>query len=317
MNNYPVRTPSELAEIRARFDNTLKSFTEKLIPDPNVMAILIAGSASYDTVWEKSDMDITVLVRDQKLTTYSYAIDEDGIVMNVDIKKIFDYKRMLERNKTGDFLSSYYCGARIVYSADESLEEILENNRTLGESDRVLTSFKQACWLIGDIEKIEKWLTVRNNPLYAQHWVLKAVDLYASMLLLLDGKIPNREAVVKAYERFPDKLHPVYVTPMSKQMTHEEIAEVIDLLKGFLEENLSLFEEPVKEYMGDGEVRTVTNLVGHFGVDSHSVSHIFDFLAEQGVVVKVSELVKITPKSRKSVEEIAYMYINEKVLKGN
>jgi len=65
----------------------------------------------------------------------------------------------------------------------------------------------------------------------------------------------------------------------------------------------------VEEYMSDGEVRTVTILVKHFRLDSHSIYHIFDFLEEMGVVARVTETVRITPKSRRAVEEVAFVYM--------
>jgi len=49
--------------------------------------------------------------------------------------------------------------------------------------------------------------------------------------------------------------------------------------------------------------------VKHFRIDSHGLYHTFDFLEEMGVVARVTETVRITPKSRKAAEEVAFVYL--------
>lgn len=56
-------------EVRARFIAAVDSFIEKLKSDPNILAVVVSGSLAYDVVWEKSDVDMTVVVRDQLLKT--------------------------------------------------------------------------------------------------------------------------------------------------------------------------------------------------------------------------------------------------------
>jgi len=47
----------------------------------------------------------------------------------------------------------------------------------------------------------------------------------------------------------------------------------------------------------------------HLRLDSHFAIEVLNYLAEKGVIDKVSQLIKLTPKSRLSVEEIGFMYI--------
>jgi len=161
------------------------------------------------------------------------------------------------------------------------------------------------------MEKIEKWLTVKDDPLYAQLWILQSAYTYANMRLVLDGKPPSREAVLKVMAYAPQFIAPIYQRPMQGPMTRDEVLEVLNLYQKFLEDNLDLLKLPVESYMSDGEVRTVTTLVKHFGGDSHDIYHVFDFLEEMGIVARVTETVRITPKSRRAVEEVAFVFIGD------
>jgi hypothetical protein len=284
------------------------SFVDKIKNDPNILAVILCGSLANDTVWEKSDMDIYVLVREMKLTTGSFCIDEDGLLLNIMLSTEFDFKRELERSLGGGFMFSMFSQARVVYSKDESFKGFMEDFKKMGADDRALTFFGYASGMIYYMEKIEKWLTVKDDPLYAQLWALKAAEFYANMRLTLDNKPMSRESVLKVMAYDPETMKNLYERPMQGHMDREEIWSVLEFYRKFLEENLDLLKQPVAQYMSGGEVRTVTGLVKHFRIDSHGIYHIFDFLAEMGICARVTENVRITPKSRSSVEEVAFMY---------
>ena len=299
--------------MKERFEAALSAFVDKIKTDPNIMAIILCGSLANDTVWEKSDMDTYVLVRDMKLGTHSFCVEEDGLIINVNLQTEFEFKRMLERSLGGGMMYSMFSQARVVYAKDDSMQDFLAGIQKMGKDDIAMSLFGQSIGLIYYMEKIEKWLTVKGDPLYAQLWVLQANYIYANMRLILDNKPPSREAVLKVMEYNPEFIRPVYERPMMGAMTKEEVWDVLKLFRKFLEDNLDLLKLPVVNYMSDGEVRTITTLVKHFGGSSHDIYHIFDFLEEMGVVARVTETARITPKSRMAIEEVAFMYIDEEM----
>src|SRR5689334_13038054 len=61
----PSPTPPAGDEIAERFQSAVTSFVEKARRDPYLIAVILGGSASYDTVWEKSDIDLVVVTRDE------------------------------------------------------------------------------------------------------------------------------------------------------------------------------------------------------------------------------------------------------------
>lgn len=295
-------------DIRRRFEDALQVFTEKLKPDPNVIAVILCGSLSNDTVWEKSDMDVNVIVREQKLPVTSFCVEEDGLIINVDIKKEFDFKRTLERSLGGGFLYSYYAKAKIIHTKDESLRDYLTGAQNVGADDRALIFFQMTTGMIYFIEKTEKWLTVKKDLQYAQLWILKATEHYANMRLVLDNKPPSREAILKVMEYAPELIEHLYKRPMQGFMSFDEIKNALNFFVKFLEDNVELIKKPVIEFMSDGEMRTVTALVKHFGCSSHDIYHVFDFLAQMGVVGRMSEMISITPKSKKAIDEVMFIY---------
>lgn len=290
-----------------RYQEAVESFTKKVKNDPNVIAVFLAGSLAYDKVWEKSDVDLTVIIRDQEITTYSYAIDEDDIILNVEITTRTKFKKMLGSSKGGGFTHSYISRGKFLYTTDDSLNEALEDFKKIGADDMELSFFVASNSLIWCAEKIEKWLTVKEDPLYAQLYVVTAASILSQMKLISLGISPSREAVLQMMDIDPDFLRPFYEAPLSGRLTEEQIRGLLARMYGFLEENADSLFAPAEQYMSDGEVKTVTMLTKKFGLDSHSITHIFDFLARIGKIDKVNETIRITPKGKKLVEEVAYV----------
>jgi hypothetical protein len=47
----------------------------------------------------------------------------------------------------------------------------------------------------------------------------------------------------------------------------------------------------------------------HFGMEAHFIVHVFEYLAEKGVIERVSRTIRPTPKGKPAVEEIGYLYV--------
>jgi predicted nucleotidyltransferase len=298
----------EQEKIKQRYLEATRSFIDKVKEDPNVIAVIVAGSLAYDQVWEKSDIDMTLIVRDQVLKNESYCIIEDDITINVGLIVRSGFKRYLDSLQGGSFGHSYFSRGQIMYCTDDSLIEYFEEFKHMGSDDQAMSIFITACELVHHCDKCRKWLTVKKDPLYAQFYLLKAADNVARMEVCLHGESPSREAILKAYTLNPDMITPYYQGAMSHHYSVEEIEAAIVKLEGYLELHLDMIKKPVVEYMADGEMKTVTMITKYFRTDSHFITGIFDFLCEMGVIAKVSQTIRITPKSRKAVEELAYQY---------
>ena len=297
------------SEMTKRYEAAADSFVRKVKDDPNVVAVIISGSLAYDQVWEKSDIDMTLVVRDQVLKNESYCIVEDDITINVYLVVRSSFKRYLENIKGGSFMHSYFSKGKIVYSIDDSLYEYFEDFKVMGSDDMANTVFLTACELVHYYDKCLKWLTVKKDPLYAQYYLLKAAEAIARMEVCLSGESPSREAIIKANTLNPAMITPYYKEAMSHHYKEEEILRAIQGIDYYLEQHLDIIKKPVITYMADQELKTVTLITKHFHTDSHFIVGIFDYLAEKGVIARVSQTIRITPKSKLAVEEIAYVYV--------
>lgn len=297
------------AELRARYMAAVDSFVAKVKEDRNVLAVIVSGSLAYDVLWEKSDVDMSVVVRDQLLKNDSYSLMEDDVLINVHLTTRSEFRRGLEGSYGGSFFQSFIAKGQVVYCTDESFAQFIEDAREIGQDDMARSALINAAELISLREKAEKWLTARKDPLYAQYYLLKCAEPVARMEVCLAGKPMGRDVIQKGLELNPEILHPIYTQAMARYLSEEEIWAGIRLLDDYLEQHLPIYSKPVLEFMGDEELKTGTLIAKHFGMASHFIIHAFEYLADKGLIERASQLIRITPKGRQIHEELGFIYI--------
>jgi len=102
-----------------------------------------------------------------------------------------------------------------------------------------------------------------------------------------------------------------HTQPMSRHMTEPEIRDLLKKMEAYIETHLDAVLSVAKEYFGDGEIKTGTMISRYFRSDMHSLHPILDFLSEKGYLSKVSQTIRITPKSKPAVEEVAFVMPQE------
>jgi len=291
-------------EVTERYLNAVRDFIETAKKDVNVIAVVVAGSLANDVVWEKSDIDAFVIVRDQKITIPEFCIDADGIVLNMNVQERSSFVRMLEG---GGFTNSFMAKAQVMYTKDESITKMVEQNRILGERDAQRSALLAACDAVCFIEKAEKWLYVKKDYTYCRYYIIKMAEALASLEIWMNKEAPGREVLQRAQKLNPELVERFYYYPMSRELTREELEELINDADGYLMKNMDYISAPILDFLDDGEIKSLTMFYRQFRAGGHFLVHLLEYLASKGIIERVSETIRITPKSRPNFEEIAFV----------
>ncbi|MCL2517758.1 MAG: nucleotidyltransferase, partial [Oscillospiraceae bacterium] len=183
------------------------------------------GSLTNDVVWEKSDIDATVVVRDQKITVRNFCLDADGIVMNMYVIDRSDYVRMLERGLGGSMSQSFNSHSKVMYTTDPSITEMVEKNKIIGERDAERSALFIACDIVCMMEKCEKWLYVKKDLLYCRYYILKTAESIARLEICLNKEAPLREVIQRAAVLNPALIERFYTYPLNNVLGEDELHE--------------------------------------------------------------------------------------------
>ena len=68
-----------MSDVQTRFDQALESLMSKVQADRCVLAAVLLGSLSHDTVWRKSDIDILLVLEEAKVKKEGLSLVEMGV----------------------------------------------------------------------------------------------------------------------------------------------------------------------------------------------------------------------------------------------
>jgi hypothetical protein len=303
------------ADATAIIQEALETFVDKVRKDDQVIAAVLYGSLSYDTVWEKSDIDLKLIVQDQKLRRSFMCFVENDVPINASIQTRDDFKRWIERSVQTSFEHSMLYRSKLLFTKDPSIEAYFEEIRYIGERDRQLQLMRLGCHVLGMQAKAEKWMYVKQDATYSGFWIIRMVDLLAQMEVILHKEVPMRESVQQALKFNPTFFDEIYSGLVCGEATEQKVRAALKSIDSYLGERSERLFEPILAYLKEeADVRTTTDIVERFSkvirLDAGPVTSACDLLAQQGLLIKLESEVKATPKSRIELTEPAYLYEN-------
>lgn len=305
-------------EIKQRFDDALDAFITFIKQDNSIQAALLFGSLIEGNIWEKSDVDLILISNDEKTPYKFYWLDQDELNFQVTVYSRNRFKRMFEQNLSGSWFQHMIGTSRILFSNDETINEYVQQVQSPGKRDVELQILNFISLVIGDLEKAEKFLYIKNDVAQSYLFISRLLDHLAQIEVLLNGQIPGREVIEQALEFQPRLFSKIFTRVIEETTTREKMEEIFDLIRSYLIERTEIIFRPIIDYFKEEqEVRTLSDLTLHLNKMMPSnwwevVSLAFcQWLLELGYLERYSQTVALTSKSYIQANEIAYIYIGD------
>lgn len=297
--------------IQDLFQHALDFLVSQLQEDSQVIAVLLAGSLANDVVWEKSDIDLTIVVNEQDLPRKQLTLSQDGIPIHARVTTRNQLKSSLARSVGGSLSQSFLIGSRLLFSKDPTIEKLYQDATRLGSRDRDLMAMVYGTYLVEWLAKVEKWLTVRNDPAYASIYLTGAVQNLARVVMLLHDAVPVREAIEEAARYEPELFDRAYSAPARTAATSGSVGSACSAVSEYLTAHADVIFKAMLEYLSkECGLRTITEIEDYFlerGTGQLDLDMVCRWLAVHGFLVEAVEDASIAPKSRTRYTQPAYM----------
>lgn len=299
-----------MEDIQKVYKEALESFTARVKKDSHVIAAVLMGSLSYDQVWEKSDIDMLLIVEEDKKNKGGFTLVENGINFSVSIYSRNKFKKEFESALQGNFFHSYNSKGTLLFTKDPTIEELYNSIEGVGSRDAELGALFNAALMMNNFNKAQKWLYVKKDTLYSFLWLTGITWNLASIEILLNRQIPTREVIHQALKLNPEFFNDIYTDTILGEKSFERLDRKLKLIDSYLLERHRVIFAPVLDYLArEKEVRTISEIHAHLGEKVRAyVGDCCEWLAEKGIIEKMSQPVKLTLKSRVDMDEAAYYY---------
>jgi hypothetical protein len=304
---------SASSSVHQSFSAALDALVEQVKADRSVLAVILCGSLSHDTVWAKSDIDLVlVTIDDKKIQTGSVALYADGINVHAWVLPRADFRKIIDGAIHNSFLHSLLAKGRLLYSHDDSLAAHFASLQKIGERDIQVQLLHAGTHALSTLYKAHKWIITRGDLDYTALWILYTATPLAQAEVISRGLLADREVIPQALKLNPSFFKTIYVDLLNSKKTAKNVRAALDAIDHYIAERASKMFGAIIEHLADvGEVRSCTEIEKHFeqNFGVKGVTTACEYLSDQGLIGKASTPVQLTKKSNTSVQELAFYYL--------
>jgi len=110
--------------VQQTFTAALDALVEEIKEDRSILAAILCGSLSHDTVWAKSDIDLVlVTIDDKKVDATDVALYADGVNVHALLMPRTQFRQTVEGSVTNSFMHSFLAKGRLLYTHDQREED--------------------------------------------------------------------------------------------------------------------------------------------------------------------------------------------------
>ncbi len=304
----------------ARFQAALDQLIERFAEDRYVLAVVLVGSLSPETMWHRESLGLWIIEADgvsRRLPSDGNderlfrILVENGINVHAELIPRARFKKMVEGASRTAFSCNFFAERQIVYSKDPSIESWFKkaNNVAIKDQERELLTF--STWTIHAVRHARKRLDIKGDLELAAQDALGAAHSVAHTEIIRRGQICEHDVIYRAIDGDPKLFKTIYLDVLAKPKNRRALSAALDAIDGYLDKHYRAHLRPLLDYLKkQNRVIPLSEMSDHFAFSQIHPGHLesaCEWLERKGVLQKLSAPFKLTKRSIERVEEPAYM----------
>ncbi|HKX29337.1 MAG TPA: hypothetical protein VJ302_16695 [Blastocatellia bacterium] len=301
--------------LKQKFTEALEALIDQVKEDRSVLAAILCGSLSHDTVWAKSDIDLVFVTIDDKKTNQEEGLSlyADGVNVHAFLIQRAEFRKLAEASIRNSFMHSFLAKGKLLYTHDQTIADLCARLDVIGDRDAQVQLLHAATHALSAIYKAHKWFLTRGDLDYAALWILYAATPLAKIEVIEARLLVDREVLPQAMKLNPAFFKLIYTDLLNAKKTTRSVRAALDAIDGYLAQRAATLFGPIIDHLREvGEARSCTEIENHFkrNFDVGGVTSACEYLADQGLIGKVSTPARLTKKSNVEVQELAFLYLD-------
>jgi predicted nucleotidyltransferase len=296
------------------FIAALDALVAEIREDRAVLAAILCGSLSHDRVWSRSDIDLVlVTIDDRKVESDSVSLYADGVNVHAMLVPRAEFRRMVEGALRQSFMHSFLAKGRLLYTHDDTLATLFGTLHEMGDRDRDIALFRAATNALPTLYKAHKFMRTRGDVNYTALWLLYTATPLAQIEVISAGQLVDREVIPQALALNPALLNTVYTDLLNTKKTAKSVRTALDEVDAYMAARARSLFAPVLDHLREtGEARSCTEIDDYFR-KKYGIEHVTtacEYLADIGLIGKVSTAARLTKRSHVDVQELAFVSLD-------
>jgi hypothetical protein len=302
-----------------RFEAALNQLVERVTEDRYVLAVVLVGSLSAETIWHRESLGLWIIEADgvsRRLRSDGSderifrILVENGINIHAEVIPRTRFKKMVEGSSRTAFSCNFFAERKIVYSKDPSIDNWFDQANTVAIKDQERELLAFSTWTIHAHRHATKRLEIKGDLELAQQEVLGAAHSVAHTEIIRRGKVCEGDVIYRAIDSDPKLFQTIYLDVLAKRKNRKVLTIALAAIDGYLEQHYKLYLKPLLSYLKkESRVVPLSEISDHFAFSQLYPWHfesVCEWLERKGRLEKLSAPFKLTKRSLEPVEEPAY-----------
>jgi predicted nucleotidyltransferase len=301
--------------IQQEFTRALDALVEQIKDDRSILAAILCGSLSHDTVWAKSDIDLVlVTIDDRKVDASDIALYADGVNVHAFLMPRTEFRKTVEGSVHNSFMHSFLAKGRLLYTHDPTIADLCTSLSQIGDRDTQVQLLRAATRALPPIYKANKWFITRGDLDYTALWILYAATPLAQIEVIGARLLADREVIPQAIKLNPAFFKTVYSDLLNTKKTRKNVQTALEAMDQYMSQRAPALFRPVIDHLREaGEARSCAEIEDHFkrNFDVEGVTLACEYLADQELIGKASTTGLLTKKGNVLVQQLAFFHMGK------
>jgi len=296
----------KIPDKKKRFEESVKLFVERLAEDRCILAAVLVGSITDETIWRKEGMHLWVI----EIDGVSKRLKADGnderifrILVEDDINLFCEviprsrFKMMVEGSSRTAFSCNYFAKRQLIHCDDPSIEKWFETANKFATKDQEKELLTSSGWAIHAAKHCRNILDYKNDLQRARECLLWGAHGIAAIEIVRAGEVYELYSLHRAIEIKPELFQAIYLDLIAGKPTKKKIGAALEAIELYLEEHATAHLKPILKYLQKQKrLVPMSEISEHFAYSQIYPWHIetsCEWLSDHGLVEKLSAPFKL------------------------
>ncbi len=314
-------TKKDDVEKVGRFQAVLDQFIERIAEDRYVLAIVLVGSLSPETIWHRESLGLWIIEADgvsRRLPSDGdnerifRILVENGINIHAEVIPRSRFKKMVEGSSRTAFSCNFFARREIVYSKDPSIDAWFKQANSIATKDQERELLTFSTWTIHASRHARKRLDIKGDLDLAAQEIVGAAHSVAHTEIIRQGQVWEQDVIYRAIDGNPKLFQTIYLDVLAKRKNRRVLSKALDAIDDYLDTHYKAHLKPLLDYLKkQNRVVPLSEMSDHFAFTQLYPWHLesaCEWLERKGLLEKVSAPFKLTKRSLERIEEPAYFF---------
>ena len=205
-----------------QYQKAFNSVVDRVRGDESILSVMVFGSMVTGDLWEGSDIDLFVIVKEDFDAIRNIYTEEKGISVHIKLMSKEKFIQIYSHNLKGGYMHRIFSSSRLVFSKDMDITVRFDGGRFFPDIDRERWGMFFLGKLLKDMGVCKKYLS--SNAMYTSYSAaIRCIEQYSRLFVNSSGYMISKDVMTMALN------------------LNEEFKQCVDKLffqKSHLEENI-------------------------------------------------------------------------------